>query len=147
VLFITLSLEGSGFKSCQRQFLNMSEIEFDYYFGISEYHADLANGLTPSTKLASTLVQAGELIASESQRGIKRDKLHYAELQDDKHFNTWKCGFVAATFMHHTQFVFDGDYVPVTWTEVGLFREMQIFMYDVFEEMLKTDKGRLLASA
>jgi hypothetical protein len=37
--------------------------------------------------------------------------------------------------------------VPVTPTEVGLFREMWIFMYVVFEEKLKKDKGKLLVIA
>jgi hypothetical protein len=37
--------------------------------------------------------------------------------------------------------------MPVTSTKVGTFREMQIFMYDVFEESLKKNKDNVLVSA
>jgi hypothetical protein len=66
---------------------------------------------------------------------------------DNKHFNTWNCGFDATAFMHHTQFVLDGDFVPLTLTEVGLFREMKIFMYAALGEKLKPDGGKSLVSA
>jgi hypothetical protein len=49
--------------------------------------------------------------------------------------------------MHHTQFDLDGDYVPLNPTEVGLYREMQIFMYTAFEEKLWKDKGNSLVIA
>jgi hypothetical protein len=35
----------------------------------------------------------------------------------------------------------------LTATEIGLFKEMQIFMYAVFEDKLKTKKGKLLVSS
>jgi hypothetical protein len=127
--------------------LNMSKMEFNDYCGFTQYHADLGDGLNPSTKSTSTLIQTGELTAFEFWRGIKRDKTLYEKLKDGKHHNTWNRGFVSTAFIHHTQFVLDGDYVPVTPTEVGLFREMQIFMYAVLEEKLNTDKGRSLVSA
>jgi hypothetical protein len=69
------------------------------------------------------------LSSDAASNGTRR----YAELTDNEHFNTWNCGFVATAFMHHTQFIVDVDYVPVTPTEVGLFREMQIFVYALFE--------------
>jgi hypothetical protein len=94
----------------------------------------LVNGLTASTKSGSILLKAGDLTDSEFWRGIKNDRTHYSEQNNVKNFNTWNCGFVATAFMHHTQFVLDGDYVPLTPTEVGLFREMKLFMHDVFEE-------------
>jgi hypothetical protein len=102
--------------------LNMSKMEFNDYCGLPEYYTDFANGLTPSTKSASTLVQAGVLTASEFRRNIKRNKTHYAELNDDKHFTAWNHGFVVTAIRYHTQFVLDGDYVPVLPTEDGLFR-------------------------
>jgi hypothetical protein len=48
--------------------------------------------------------------------------------------------------MHHTQHVLDAYYTPVTATEIGPFKDMQIFMYAVFEDKLKTNKGILLIS-
>jgi hypothetical protein len=106
---------------------------------LPEYHEDLSDGLAPSTKSASTLIQEDELTASEFWCGIIRDKTHYAELRGRQ---LWICGNCI-----YASFVLDGDYVPKTLTEVVLFREMQIFMYAVFEEKLKTDKGKSLDSA
>ena len=127
--------------------LKMTKTEFNEYCGSPEYHNDLSTGLSPSTKsTVSTTATTNELTASEFRRGVKRDKSHYMELKEDKHFNSWNRGFVATAFMHHTQHVLDGDYKPVTATEISLFKEMQIFMYAVFEDKLKTDKGKSLVS-
>jgi hypothetical protein len=101
--------------------LNIIETDCNDCHGLPEYHADMADGLTPSTKSASISLQSGEITASEFRRGIRRDKTNYAELKDE-HFNTCKRGSVATAFMLHTQFVLDGDYVPVTPTEVGFSR-------------------------
>jgi hypothetical protein len=62
--------------------LNISKMECNDYYGSSEYHADFANGLIPSTKSDSTKLQAGELTASEFWRGIIREKTHSSELKD-----------------------------------------------------------------
>jgi hypothetical protein len=48
--------------------------------------------------------------------------------------------------MHHTHLVLDETYVPKTDEEKAAFQEMQIFMYAVMEENLKTDKGKSLVS-
>ena len=124
--------------------LDMTKTQFVSYCGSPEYHADIAEGLVPA---ATSTVVPGEFTASEFRRVVKRDKTHYSELKDDKHFNMWNRGFVATAYMHHTQLILDADYKPATTTEVGLFREMQDFMYAVFEEKLKTDKGKSLISA
>jgi hypothetical protein len=68
------------------------------------------------------------------------------ELEDDKYFNSWYRSIVVTTFIHHTQHVLNADYKPVTAMEIGLFKEMQIVMYAVFEDKLKTDKGKSLVS-
>jgi hypothetical protein len=48
--------------------------------------------------------------------------------------------------MHHTQHVLDADYKPVIATEIDLFKEMQILIYAVSKDKLKTNKGKLLVS-
>jgi hypothetical protein len=68
------------------------------------------------------------------------------ELKYDKYFNFWNRSFVATEFMYHTQQVLVAVYKPDTATEIGLFKEMQVFMYAVFEDKLKTDKGKSLVS-
>ena len=88
------------------------------------------------------------LSAQEFRRGVKRDKSHYTNLKDDKHFNSWNRGFVATAYMHHTQHVLDEHYIPdpTNPTELALFTKMQVFMYAVLEEHLKTDTGKSLVS-
>jgi hypothetical protein len=93
---------------------------------------------------AATAAAAEELTAQEFRRGVKRDKTHYTDMKDDKHFNPWNRGFVATALMHHTHHVLDEVYIPKTPTEIGLFQEMQTFMYAVFEEHLKPDARRSL---
>jgi hypothetical protein len=48
--------------------------------------------------------------------------------------------------MHHTHLVLDETYVPKTDEEKSVFQEMQILMYAIMEQHLKTDKGKLLVS-
>jgi hypothetical protein len=77
-LLITLSLEVLGFViKYLHNVLNMRKTEINNYYVSPEYHADLANGLTPSTKSAAALIQAEELTAFEFQFGIKHDKTNY----------------------------------------------------------------------
>jgi hypothetical protein len=96
---------------------------------------DLSTGLSPSPMTTTVFKsETTELTASEFCRGVKRDKSHYMELQDDKYIHSWNRSFVATAFMHHTQHVLDADYKPVTASEIGLVKEMQIFMHAVFED-------------
>jgi hypothetical protein len=124
--------------------LEISKARFNEYLGSPSYHSDLQAGLAPSTSISSAVED--EFTAQEFRRGVKRDKNHYNDLKDDKHFNSWNRGFVATAFMHHTHYVLDENYVPRTPNEINVFWEIQTFMYAVFEEHLKTDKGKSLVS-
>ena len=127
--------------------MDITKCQYLEYVGSPNFHADLHEGLYAQTQKAAhaaTVAAAEELTAQEFRRGVKRDKTHYTDLKDDKHFNSWNRGFVATAFMHHTHHVLDEEYVPKTPTEIGLFQEMQTFMYAVFEEHLKTDTGKPL---
>jgi hypothetical protein len=48
--------------------------------------------------------------------------------------------------MHHTDLVLNEKYVPKNDDENVVFKEMKIFVYAVFEEDLKTSKGKSLVS-
>jgi hypothetical protein len=78
--------------------------------------------------------------------GVKRDKAHFENLKDDKYFNSWNRGFVATACMQHTDLVLNEKYVPKNDNEKVVFKEMQIFIYALFEEHLKTSKGKSLVS-
>jgi hypothetical protein len=90
--------------------------------------------------------QGHSLTVQAFRRGVTRDEAHYVNLKDDKYFNAWNGGFVATARMHHTDQIFNEKYVPKNDDEKVVFKEMQIFMYGVFEEHLKTIKGKSLVS-
>ena len=137
-------------RKCKEFFTNLdsddvlaiTKTEFTEYCGSPEYHADLAGGLV--TKQTSPTQDA--LTAQEFRKSVKRDKTHYRDLKDDKHFDSWNRGFVATAHMHHTHLVLDASYKPQTTEETAVFTEMQTFMYAVFEDHLKTDTGKSLVS-
>jgi hypothetical protein len=107
----------------------------------------MAEGLSPSAKGVASPAVSGGLAASEFCRGVTRNKSHYAELNCENQLNTLNRGCVSTVFMHYMQHVLDGYCMPVSLTEVGLLREIQIFMYVVIDELLKTDKWKSLVSA
>jgi hypothetical protein len=72
--------------------------------------------------------------------------MYYNKLKKDEYFKAWNCGSVANSHMHYIHLVLDVNYTPKTAKEKSLFSAMQTFMYAVFEEKLKTDKGKLLVS-
>ena len=122
--------------------LDITKTEFAEYCGSPEYHADLAGGLM--VKQSSSVPDT--LTAQEFRKSIKRNKTHYSDLKDDKHFNSWNRGFIATAHMHHTHLILDPAYAPKTSEEIAVFAEMQTFMYAVFEDHLKTDTGKSLVS-
>jgi hypothetical protein len=125
--------------------LRWTKTQFLEYCSSPDYHDDVAVGLASKTNVG-TLVACDSLTAQEFRRGVKRDKTHYMDLKDDKHFNSWNRGFVATAHMHHTHLVLDENYKPSSPTDVAVFQEIQTFMYAVLEEHLKTDKGKSLIS-
>ena len=129
--------------------LAITRQRFLTYCGSPEYHEDLAMGLAPAKQSVKPNIppyMTEELTVQEFRKSVKRDKTHYNDLKEDKYFNSWNRGFVATAHMHHTQLVLDENYIPKTDIEKGLFQEMQVFMYAVLEDHLKTDKGKSLVS-
>jgi hypothetical protein len=123
------------------------------YCGSAACYRDIqvAEGLTPaaprSVKSTPGVTEAlSALTVQEFRRGVKRDKSHYEDLKDDKYFNSWNRGFAATARMHHTHFVLDETYSPNSEVEYAVFMEMQVFMYAVLEDHLKTGKGKSLVS-
>jgi hypothetical protein len=119
-----------------------------------EYHADAATGsshVVTNVKYGfmekNAVVDTTDLFtAQEFCRGLKRNKAHYSDIKEYNNFSTWKLGFVATAYMHHTNKVLDKMYFPTVDIEMAKFKEMQNFMYAVLEEHLKTNKGKLLVS-
>jgi hypothetical protein len=124
---------------------------FNEYCRLDQYTEDVSTGGLSSTSMAKTTPQPyssqGNLLTvQEFRRGVKRDKEHYENLKDDKYFNSWNRGFVATARMHYTDLVMNEKYPTKNDDEKVVLKEMQIFMYAVFEEHLKTSKGKLLVS-
>ena len=126
--------------------LTISKTELFDYMGSPAYHDDISDGLSKAVKSTTAGTNKDDFTIADFRRGIKRDKTHYTELKDDKYFNTWNRGFVSTAYTHHTQLVLDENYRPKTESEKELLQEVQFFMYAVFEEKLKSDKGKSLVS-
>jgi hypothetical protein len=134
--------------------LLFSKLLFREYCCSDEYTEDLkACGANPSPPMVKSSPGISGIVGSldsltvqEFRRGVKRDKTHYEDLKDDKYFSSWNRGFVATARMHHTDLVLDENYIPKTDEEKFVFKEMQIFMYAVLEDHLKTGKGKSLVS-
>jgi hypothetical protein len=52
---------------------------------------------------------------------VKRDKLHYEDLEDDNYSITYEYGFVAMVQMHSKYIVLDDTYSPKMATRSGSF--------------------------
>jgi hypothetical protein len=66
---------------------------FKDYCGSPDYHADLAAGFT-TKRLASSVVN-GAMTPQELRCSVKRYKMHYTSLKDDRHLITWNRRFLA----------------------------------------------------
>jgi hypothetical protein len=131
--------------------LEYTKFVFNEYCRSDQYTEDVSTGGLSSTSMAKTTPQPyssqdNSLTVQEFRRGVKRDKAHYENLKDDKYFNSWNRCFVATARMHHTDLVLNEKCVPKNDDEKVVFKEMQIFMYAIFEEHLKTNKGKSLVS-
>jgi hypothetical protein len=113
--------------------LSHTKTELFDYMGSPEYHDDIAEGLSKSTKTTAS-ANHKEFTAVDFRKDTKRDKTCYSKLKDDEHFNIWNRGFVLTDYTHHTQSVLDEKHKPNAETEKEVFREMRFFMYTVFEK-------------
>jgi hypothetical protein len=139
------------FPHSEDDVLEYTKLVFNEYCRSDFYTEDVSTGGLSSTSMEKTAPQpyssqSNSLTVQEFCRGVKRDKAHYENLKVDKYFNSWNHGFVATACMHHTELVFNEKYVPKNDDEKIVFKEMQFFMYAVFEEHLKTSKGKSLVS-
>ena len=88
-------------------YYSFNRTRFEEYCGSDNYNDDLTgvSKTVPASGHSGIVVAPGEMTVQEFRRGVKRDKLHYVDLKDDKYFTSWNCGFVATAYMHHTQLV------------------------------------------
>jgi hypothetical protein len=104
------------------------------------------NAGASGTAATGSNVVPGTMTALEFRRGVKRDIAHYTNFKDDEHFSAWHQKFVSIARMHRTHPVLDPKYVPQDDVAKAAFEEMQIFMYAVMAENLKTDIGKSIVS-
>jgi hypothetical protein len=91
-------------------------------------------------------IQGYFLTVQEFRRWVNCDKSQHKNQYDDKYVSWWNHGFVATAPMHHTDMALNEKYIPKNCNENIVFTEMQICMYAVFEELLKTSIAKLLMS-
>jgi hypothetical protein len=111
----------------------VSRTPFEEYCRLDDYNDDLTGVSKPVSALSNggNVVASGEMMVQDFRRGVRHDKAHYADLKDDKYFNSGNCGFVATTCMHHTHLVLNENYVPKTPKQIEVFQEIQTFIYAV----------------
>jgi hypothetical protein len=78
------------------------------------------------------------------EKGIRRDKLAYLVLKDDKEWDNWRRSTIATARTHKCAEIFDANYIPKGDEERALFQQKQLFMYSVFDKKLQTDMGKNL---
>jgi hypothetical protein len=82
----------------------------------------------------------------ELQRGIDRDKNHYADLKDDKDFTNWNHGVVGTARKHHMDEVLEETFNLISASDIDMFKEKQDFMYAVLKVYRELKKYALSAA-
>jgi hypothetical protein len=77
---------------------------------------------------------------------MSRSKNHFSDLKDENVLVKWNPGFAAIAHMHYTDKVLGETFVPISKINIDVFDEMQAFMYDILNDHLNTNKGKLLVS-
>ena len=78
------------------------------------------------------------------KKGIKRDLASFAVLIDNKQWDSVHRTLKAQTCYQDVDDVLDLSYVPNTAEDIALFDEKQKYMYSVLEQILQTDKGKVI---
>ena len=78
------------------------------------------------------------------RRGIKQDVTQFSALKDEAQWDNWHRTTLAQAHAQGVADVLNPLYSPTNPEEKELFKEKQVFMYAVFKQTLKTDKGRAL---
>jgi len=94
---------------------------------------------TMTRSVGSTSIKTKSILDS-----VKRDPNAYPELKDEKSYDPWIRGVQALAEMHQVSLVLDHDYVPQTLEDIAAFDDMQIFLWAVLVNKLKTPNGRQL---
>jgi Reverse transcriptase (RNA-dependent DNA polymerase) len=89
------------------------------------------------------IVRHGPTPAQLFERGIKKDKDHYNEFKDEKHWDNFRRSVETTADTHGTSDILNGTFVPdpTDLNAVALFQSKQRFMYSVWESKIKTDMG------
>jgi hypothetical protein len=138
----------------EEEVLLMTKQEFNRYCKSDKYHFDLAISGVNETLEETTPSFSGNDVADLTmmltttvlQGSLERQKEHYADLKDDEGFSVWKKFILRTSQMHNTHYVLDESYEPSTNKDITDFKEMQEFLFLVFKDHLKTNKGQLLVS-
>ena len=94
-------------------------------------------GLTSALSTKSTSTKA-ELF----DKGIKKNIDDYIEFKTDKEWRTWNIHTCSMADLHHCSDVLDPSFVPTQPEDIEEFQRKQIFMFNVFNVKIRTDKGR-----
>lgn len=95
----------------------------------------------PASTSASASISAA---LRDFRRGMKRDVTQFISFKDEAQWDNWHRSTIAQAHAQGVADVLDASFKPSTSEDKELFREKQVLMYAVFEQTLKTDKGKAL---
>ena len=76
------------------------------------------------------------------ERSFKKDPSLFPILQDIVHWDNWHREFLTQVKLQGCKEVLDETYTPSTAEEIRLFSKQNLYIYSVFERVLKIDDGR-----
>ena len=79
----------------------------------------------------------------ENNHRVKRDPHAYAELKEDRFYESWIQQVEALAGIHGCEMVLDSTYEPSTYQETMEFKSAQTFMWAVLSSKLKTSTGKM----
>ena len=126
-------------------FLDFRTSEYNPSAPFAATHRTVGTSTAPTgpTLLAAPLPTGGPTPAQQFDRGIKKDKDHYLEFNDEKYWDNFRRGVETTADIHGTSNILNGAYVPPPGdpNAVELFASQNRFMYAVWESKIKTDMG------
>jgi hypothetical protein len=104
----------------------------------------VSTATTPAASLSTIQGPMGKTRSAvkDFNHGIKRDKIHYPVLKDDRYWDNFYRLFVVTAVTHNVEKVLDPTYTPTDPLEKSLFEEQNKFVYSALEHTLQTNMGK-----
>jgi hypothetical protein len=108
----------------------------------------LAQQVVTSQAIKSLSSDPHDIVKRKWKKGIQRDPTAYSTFTNDKQWENWNRGFVVSTNAQMLPNVLDPTYTPLIGSvDETTFKLEQIYMYDVLNKTVLTNKGKEILRA